>query len=115
MASRKYITGCPVLMYQSSDNIDQEYLVVCPKSWFRESCLPVGFVLIFTVVLALLLGTAVNNLYREVGCSLLQPFTDNKCQRSDVSDPIVRSLPSFVYASATFVLSVASLRHINSR
>lgn len=99
-------------MYQSSDIIDLEYLVVCRYSGFRLSNLPVRFVLLFTAVLAVLLGTAVNNLYRLEGCALLQPLTSNQCQSTYVFDPIDRSLPSFLSVSSALVLIIASLRHI---
>jgi hypothetical protein len=82
-------------MLQALYSHDQKLSVICIPSWFCESRLPVRLVLIFTAVLAMLLGTAVYYLDRFWGSSVLsQLFVDYQWPASGAFGPFVGSLPS---------------------
>ena len=98
-------------MHQALDNQDRKLTVICTPLRFRESRLPVEFVLIFTAVLALLLGTAVYFLGRDWTHSmLLAPFAGYQWARSTVFGAIGGCLPSLLHAYAITVLIIIALR-----
>jgi hypothetical protein len=98
-------------MNQALDNQDRKLTVICTPLLFRESRLPVELVLIFTAVLALLLGTAVYFLGRDWTHSmLLAPFVGYQWARFTIFGAIGGCLPSLLHAYAITVLIIIALR-----
>jgi hypothetical protein len=97
-------------MHQTLGNKNREPSVICTHLQIHKPRLTVEFVLIFTAVLGLLLGTAVYFLDRDWSSALfLAPYIEYQWPRYAVFGVLGRNLPSLLHAYAICAFLLVAL------